>query len=360
MWRTVWNKLKVWFRDWYDKKISMLLIWTGCTFLLGFSAPWWLSPILPIMNEALNFNIAIPDDTVEVIPLVLKGIFSFGLIAIGIWYRFRIKTKSKKMLQIRHSSVEVVNFNDIHADLDDYEVVPITINLHQDLAKIDHFQLKMAWKNQEHAVSELLVHIHDPSTKEVAYMGMAHIPFQFLLGYQLADKSSIDFYEWNRNELAWKPVIEKNHQYPELVLLKDESKQSAPDVEEIIIKVGITFEIFDSQLEGLGIDHLNSYYFKLEPPRVDAITCVQQLNQYKHQFRTLLTDVHHRYRGLKKVHIFFSAQPSVAFKFGSTISPRMDSNKEFWIYNYVGSSQIKYPWALKLSKEMKDEAIKIV
>ncbi|MCM3623690.1 SAVED domain-containing protein [Brevibacillus borstelensis] len=354
------EKAKVWFRDWHDKKIAMMLIGTGCTSILGsFATPWWLNPFIQLVNERLHTNIKIPDSSVDYVVMIAGLIVGIILIRWGIKYRQRTKTKNKKMVQVRHASVEVVNYTKIHADLDDYEVVPLTINQFQEMNEITEFNLKMAWKKQEHIVFDLLVHINDPSTNEIVYMGLAHIPFQFLLGYQVADKTSVRFFEWSRTELAWKPLKEGNDSFPEMVLLKNEKQ--APDItEEIVIKVGITYEIFDWQLEGHGLENVNIYYLKLDPPRLDAITSVEQINKYKQQFRDLLTEIHHMYPKLRKVHIFFSGQPSLAYKFGSSISARMDSNKEFWVYHYVGSSPIKYPWALRLSKELKDDSFKIV
>ncbi|MGG0938709.1 SAVED domain-containing protein [Brevibacillus centrosporus] len=360
MWRTVIERAKVWFRDWHDKKITLMLTGTGCASILGLSSPWWLVPFIQFVNEKFHSNIPVPESKVDYVVMVTGVVVGLILIFWGIKYRQHTKSKNKKMVQIRHSSIEVVNYTSIRADLDDYDVKSITINQYQDLTKIDEFNLKTAWRKQEHVVAELLVHINEPSTYEIAYMGMAHIPFQFLLGYQVADKTDVQFFEWNRTEKAWMPLLGGDESFPKLVLYKDETKQTPNEVKEVVIKVGITFEILDSQLEGHGLENFNSYYFKLEPPRLDAITSIKQLSTYKQQFRDLLTEIHHKYQKLKKVHIFLSAQPSVAYSFGSSISARMDSNKDFWIYNYVGSSPIKYPWGMKLSKDMDNGEIKIL
>ncbi|PAD39543.1 SAVED domain-containing protein [Terribacillus sp. 7520-G] len=264
------------------------------------------------------------------------------------------------MVQICHSSIEGVNYSSVRADFDDYDITPININLYRDLSEVSEMNLKMAWIKQEQAMKDLLVHINDPATKEIVYMAMAHIPYQFLLGYQISDKTNVKFLEWNRTEKYWVPLTQKNISFPSLNLYRYDLKQSIDKVEEIVIKVGITFEIFDEQLEGHGLEGLNSYYFKLDSPRTDVMTSVKQINTYKNQFRELLTEIHHKYQKLKKVHVFLSAQPSIAFSFGSSISARMDSSKEFWIYNYHGSSTIKYPWALKIAKHEKDGEIKLM
>lgn len=355
------EKVKVWFRDWHDKKITLMLIGTGCAAILaGFSTPFWLMPLIQLLNEKLHSNISVPESENDYIVMFTGVGVGLLLIFLGVRYRQRNKSKNKKMIQIHHSSIEGVNYSSIRADLDDYDVIPITINQYQDLNKINEFNLKMAWKKQEQAMTDILAYINEPSTKEIAYFGLAHIPFQFLLGYQIADKTDVQFFEWNRVEKYWMPLSKEENSFPKMVLNRDESKQLPNEVEEVVIKVGITFEIYDWQLEGHNLENLNSYYFRLEPPRLDAITSNNQINTYKRQFRDLLTEIHHKYQRLKKVHIFLSAQPSVVFSLGSTISARMDSNKDFWIYNYMGSSPIKYPWALKISKDIENGDIKIL
>lgn len=339
-----------------------MLIGTGCTSILGgFSSPVWLIPLVQFINEKMQTNITIPDTNVDYIVMGTGVVIGLLLIILGLNHRKRLNKKNKKMMQIRHSSIEGVNYLDFRPNLDDYEIIPITINQYQDLKEINEFNLKMAWRKQEQNVENLVVHINDNPTDEIAYLGLAHIPYQFLLGYQVADKINVQFFEWNRTNKYWGALSNNDTNYPKLLLDKTETNQEFNIAEEVIIKVGITFNIFDSQLEGLNLENINSYCFHLDSPQTDVITSYKQLNNYNQQFRDLLTDIHHKYPKLKKVHIFISAQPSLTYSFGSVISARMDSSKEFWIYNYKGSSnnQIQYPWALKIAKNIENGEIKI-
>ncbi|MCW1927885.1 SAVED domain-containing protein [Bhargavaea beijingensis] len=353
------NKFKKFLSGWHDKRIVYTLITTGCASILGgLSTSLWLTSIIHLANEKLNANIPIPGAEVDYISMAVGTLVGLILINKGLKLRMSNLTTKKRIIQIQHSSIEGVNFTNTRDDLGEYEVIPLNINQYQELKEVNQFNLQMAWKKQEHMVDNLRAHINE-GLSEIAYMGLAHIPFQFLLGYQISDKTDIKFYEWNRTEKIWMRLSEKERSFSKLLLIKDESKQDADSVEEVVVKVGITTEVLDSQLEGHGLETLNSYYLKLESPEMDAINSTKQLNAYKKQFRELLSELHNKYQNLKKVHIFISAQPSLTYSFGSSISARMDSNKEFWIYNYIGSSTVKYPWALKISQKIENGDIKI-
>lgn|GEM_PF-4175409 len=362
MWRiALLEKAKVWFRNWHDKKITMLLIGSGSSIILGvLLSPWWVEPLIQAINEKFGFHISLPENNVDYILIFTATAVGLLLIRWGIQYRIRIKHKNKRMVQIRHSSVEGASYTSLFDDLDDYDVIPITIDQFQEMKELNEFNIKAAWMKQDHIVPILQVHMNDPSLDEISYFGMAHIPFQFLLGYQVADKIDIRFFEWIRDEKHWRSLsTENNVGFPPLNLTVNQQNQPLEEAKEIVIKIGITFEIFDEQLQGHNLEGLNSYYLKLGQPHIEAVKSKKQLNAYKATFRSLLTDIHHKYPKLNKVHLFISAQPSVVFTFGSCISDRMDSTKQFWIYNFIGSSMIKYPWALKIAKNLKDGEVKI-
>ncbi|MCS0543254.1 SAVED domain-containing protein, partial [Aeromonas veronii] len=104
----------------------------------------------------------------------------------------------------------------------------------------------------------------------------------------------------------------------------------------------------NSDLSGLNLEGLNSYYLHLNPTHRNAIFSIEQLEAYKKQFRNLLDKINQSYPKLKRIHLFYSGQPSLAYRLGSAITQRMD--KEIIVYNYVGTSYPKYNWAINLKK----------
>jgi hypothetical protein len=356
------NRIMKAFKGWHDKKITLLLIGTGCTLALaGFSTEWWIIPLIQLINEFLHLNLPVPDSEKVDYIILFAGLFAGGaFIYFGFRYNSLTRSKRKKMLQIRHSSIEVVNYTKVEDEIDEYDVKEFPIHFTKEMIEINEFNLMRAWMKQEEAVSDLRAYLDGSSDTEVAYLALAHIPFVILFGYQIADKTDVTFFEWNRNKLTWQKLKNKDITFPTMHLERIEDKQAFELAEEVVVKIGITYPIPETDLRGLGLEEINTYYLHLSPPRWDAVVSVEQLNEYKKQFRELLTEIHQKYPKLKKIHLFYSGQPSLAFKLGSAISPRMDMGKDIWVYNYVSSSEPKYPWALKLSRKWEKDCIKII
>lgn len=135
--------------------------------------------------------------------------------------------------------------------------------------------------------------------------------------------------------------------YPPLKIEKNDSKQGAEDT-EVVVKIGITYPIPDADLSGLHLDGFKSYYLHLKHPHRNAIVCLEQINEYQKQFRHVLDEINQTFPHLERIHLFYSGQPSLAYRLGSTISPRMD--KDIWVYNHVGVANPKYNWAINLKK----------
>ncbi|MCZ2259421.1 SAVED domain-containing protein [Sporosarcina sp. G11-34] len=193
------------------------------------------------------------------------------------------------------------------------------------------------------------------------YEGLAHIPFVFLLGYQLSDKRKLLFLEWDENKKKWGKLpqsIEGNYPPLEMYEKVNESKQEAKDV---TILVSLTTEIHHFQLEGMDAYNYNHYHLKLSNCKRHAIVCLDQLNEYKEQFRNLIDNIKPDYPRLKRVHVFISAQTSLVFNLGSSLN-RNDA--EFWVYNFEINSTIQYPWGLRahknISKDKLNEQINII
>jgi len=252
------------------------------------------------------------------------------------------------MVQIQHSSIESANFTSIDKNLEDYKVEQHFLNQVDEMKIINEENLQHALREQVKAVQRISNSLHGSSDVEVAYMGLAHIPLIILLGYQLADKSNVTFFEWNQNKLTWQEIKNMNGHYPKLLLEKEDTLQSVEETKEVIIKIGITYPVANADLSGLHLDGLNRYYLHLNPTHRNAIINSEQLNEYQRQFRQLLDHINQTYPNIEKIHLFYSGQPSLAYRLGSSISPRMDV--EMWIYNHVKDSNPRYPWAINLKK----------
>ncbi|MCH1626120.1 SAVED domain-containing protein [Fredinandcohnia quinoae] len=345
------SKIKNFFKGWHEKKITLLLITGGVGVLsTGFAQDWWKSVLISFANEVFHTHIQYTEEPTNYVYLTIATLVGAGLIGLGLWFYFKTKEKAKKqtMLQIRHSSIESVDYSKVDVDLSDYNIEPYPILQSEELKVLKEPNLHHALREQEKTVTKILQRIDGNADIELSYWGLAHIPLLFLLGYQLADKSNSSFFEWNQNKLRWEKVKEKHVVYPPLKIEKTDSKQSVEETKEVVVKIGVTYPVNDTDLSGLHLDSLNSFYLHLEPPHRNAIVCKEQLNEYQKRFRQLLDEINQTFPQLERIHLFYSGQPSLAYRLGSSISPRMD--KEIWVYNYVGLSQPKYNWAINLKK----------
>ncbi len=344
------------FKGWHEKKIVLLLLGTGSTLVLGgIAKEWWLPILIPLINNQFNQDIPLPDDSIDYV------VFAIGLVLIGlgIWFYFKTKEKRKlqTMLQIRHSSIEAGDYSKVDVDLSNYNIEPFSIIQTEELKNINEQNLQHALREQDKIVQKILQHLDGHTDIEVSYWGLAHIPLLVLLGYQIADKSNSSYFEWNQNFLKWEKVKEKSEVCPPLMLEEDISKQTVDETKEVIVRIGVTYPIHETDLNGLDLDKFNSFYLHLKPPHRNAIKCMEQLNEYQKQFRQLLDKINQTYPHLEKIHLFYSGQPSLAYRLGSTISPRMD--KEIWVYNHLGIASPKYNWAINLQKAGNPVKIKI-
>jgi hypothetical protein len=346
----IFTIIKKLFKGWFEKRLAMLLVVGGIGIAsVSFTQSWWADILYPLVNKVFGLNLQTPNEP-NIFLVILSVVVGGTFVCLGLWFYFHTREKDKKqtMIQIRHSSIESVSFTAIDKDLEEYNVEEYFLNQVEEMNTINKANLQHALKEQEKMVQRIAYRLHGSSDVEIAYLGLAHIPLSILLGYQLADKSNTTFFEWNQNKLLWVEIKKNSGSYPQLFLDIEETLQSVEDTKEIIIKIGITYPVTDADLSGLQLEGLNRYYLHLKPPHRNAIIDAEQLNEYQQHFRDLLDRLNQKYANLKKIHLFHSGQPSLAYRLGSSISPRMDA--EVWAYNYVSASNPRYPWAINLKK----------
>lgn len=337
----------------FEKKVSFTLIGAGTAIAVSpFIPSIWDIVLWGLNNMSVLQNGEKPiTNNNYVYKLFTVGI-GLIFITLGLWFYFKTKEKAKKfnMLQIRHTSLGATSYTKINKDLTEYNVFTYDINQVEDMKILDKDNLKYALKKQTDETKKILNRFNDSTEGdiEVAYLGLAYVPLVWLMGYQLSDKVTPTFFEWNQIKYKWECIEDSMRSFPNLYLERNDLKQDVKNTEEIVIKIGVTTHIYEKDLDGLNIDGLNNYYLHLATPHRNAVICTAQLENYKKMFRDLLDEIMGKFRNLKKIHLLFSGQPSLAFTLASAISPRMDTKKEFWIYNNLKEEYPEYNWALKL------------
>ncbi|PID23766.1 SAVED domain-containing protein [Sporosarcina sp. P7] len=334
-----------------ENKIIFTLLSIGATCILAAVGPSYiLRFILELLNYLFKTNF---DTTIFNLSYIVFGV----LLTVGILFcvgaiLFYTMTKKNhiigKLMKIRHSSIESSNFSNTDISPSRYLLEIVNIDQKLEMSSNTKEGIEKALYIQEKAVKKIIQFTDGNDINDVEYYGMAHIPIVVLLGYQIADKVPIKLHEWNQNISLWETVDSDNRNYPPLLLEKCTEKQLPNETKELVVKIGLTYPIPDENLDGLNLHHLNSYYIHLETPHRNNIVNIEQLQSYKKYFRDLLDEINQKYLKLEKIHLFYSGQPTFAYCIGSAITPRMD--KEFVIYNYVGTEFPQYNWHINLKK----------
>jgi hypothetical protein len=341
--------LKKFFKGFWEKKVSWTLITAGiATLVSAFTENLFWYYIVSFLNETTDFHLVYKEKTTGIAMLVVQGIVGAFLIITGIIFYFKTRERNsfQTMVQVRHSSIEAVNYSEADIDLSEYHIEPFPIHLVDEIKNLSEDNLRYALREQEKIAKKINHRIDGTDKTELSYWGLAHIPLMFQLGYQVADKTNSSFFEWNQNRQRWEKIQESSKSFPPLLLSLDEPFDVTTQT-EVVIKIGITYPVFDSSFENLGLDGTNRFNLQLETPKRNAIVSKQQIDEYKATFRDLLDTINKTYPAIKKIHIFYSGQPSLAYRLGSAISPRMELFEEVWVYNYLGG---KYNWKIRLDK----------
>ncbi|MCC2117372.1 SAVED domain-containing protein [Bacillus halotolerans] len=329
-----------------EKKIALSLVTGGVSVIVASLNTDWLQILLMLVVKGLNKEATVTEGGSSIVGCF----FGLVLVILGVWFYFKTNTQKKKKIvaRIQHSSIEVVDFSNIKEE-SDTEVKRYIINQLEEMTYLSEIGLIRSIAIQNRNVNRLLDSFHqlDSCPSRIDYYGLAHIPFTILLGYQIADKVNVKFHEWDQNKSKWLAIWDNPTSYPKLIL--DINKVQKPrEVEEVIIKVGMTYPIEDNHLDGLGLRDCDTYYLHLENPRRNHIVSLKQLQDYKKEFRDLLDRINQTYPNLKKIHLFYSGQMSFAYCIGSAFSSRMDY--QVLSYNFVGRGYPKYNWVLPLKK----------
>lgn len=337
----------------FEKKIASSMITMGLLIIgQAFSVNFWENLLFDLYNALFDRNIPTSNDSVKYGYIIVSTIVGGALMVWGFRFYFttRDKEKTNSMVVIQHSSIEAVSYAKVGDDLSDYKIDPYTLNQTEELKIMDNATLNHALREQDKIVERISKRIDGSVDVEVAYLGLAHIPLVMLLGYQLSDKISPMFYEWNQNKWNWEQIKSKpNHEIEILHLTERNTSQNTETTKEVVLKIGVTYPIGEEDIQELQLENLNSYYLRLDPHKRNAITSLEQLQSYKNTFRTLLDQINQRYPYLETIHLFYSGQPSLAYTLGSSISSRMDV--DILIYNHVRIENPKYKWAIKLPKK---------
>ena len=179
------------------------------------------------------------------------------------------------------------------------------------------------------------------------YFGLAHIPLLFHLGFQLTNKRRVEFFEYNRYQYIWEPLID-NGTCPKIHL------DGVPKIQEIskgdiVLRLSISNTIELKDIEPIIESPIGSIHLFLQPARRDVIKSTTQLHYFGRNFRSLLDSIHELFPNRKNTHMFYAGPVSLAVYLGQLIQPGIDRN--IIVYNYTPKDNPRYSWGLQITEE---------
>lgn len=324
-------------------KIPLTLLTLGGS-LIGF--PWM--PFIISWWEKTSSNVTLLDESQSLIATVV----GVGLILIGLRFANKLLIRIEKSADektkaiIKQYSIDSSEKND--RSNNPKRVTYVVLDQRQKESETEHEWIERAILKQKDVVKDVHYIVERWDEPILHYEGIAHIPFVFLLGYQLSDKRDIVFSEWDENIRKWQSLPQSVENYPPLILHENLVGNPAQQT-EVAICISLTEEIYPEQLKGLSVFGKTNYHLKLETCERHAVKYKDQLAEYKAQFRNLVDDIKRIHRQIKTIHVFISAQTSLVYSLGGTLTR---NDPEVQIYNFNRGRTIEYPWALKVGKNI--------
>ncbi len=181
----------------------------------------------------------------------------------------------------------------------------------------------------------------------LAYLGVAHLPLVFRLGYLLGDEKRYYYFENRKTTNEGFKELLPYVFYPRFNRNITEPKGNYT---EVAITIGITFPVMRHEIP-LDLNKIGLIEFEIDGLKEkgeyhDAIIGYNQLNSYKESIRKEISKIIKK-QNIERIHIFYAGPTSLALAIGAMISPTHDPGKVI-NYHYVYSNDVKYPWGIDM------------
>jgi len=179
----------------------------------------------------------------------------------------------------------------------------------------------------------------------LGYFALAHIPLIFHLGYE-TNIREVDVFASHRQTRKWQALSRDKASWQEIIV-DNIPTQIITDVEDIVLIMSISYQVLIEQIEGaLDISSMPLLYIKLNHPSPDLVKYEEQLERYAQAFHRVIAEIRKFFPNAKRIHLFYSGPPILAFRCGQQISKTVDPN--LIVYNFSNKDTPNYGWALNI------------
>ena len=257
----------------------------------------------------------------------------------------------KTLVAIRHQSMEPlprITTESLLGTLKSANVEEIVID-QTDLYNNDRLTDPVeAARRQRDITSQLSDALNTYPDAEVGYCGIAHIPLLFHMGCQVLTRIPLHLFDHNRHTKQW-DLLQSGEDYPQITLkgLPDIVPQEGGDV---IVRVSISYPVTSEDIEGIVPDPIASIHLRIDPPKIDVVTSMEQLQQYSIAFRDMLDEIHNKLPNTERVHIFYAGPVPLAVYFGRQISKTI--HPRIIVYNHSTKANPHYAWGIEVTADV--------
>ncbi len=200
-----------------------------------------------------------------------------------------------------------------------------------------------ALHRQKEILTRLETILQEHPNCELGYLGLAHIPLMFHMGYEI-----------NRREVC---VFGNDYNGGEWIDLPEKSVEPSFHVEgipeqvsqqngDVVMLMSISYAINSPEPYEVVDQPLAHVHIRAEIPQLGLIDSKQVLNVFTEIFRDTLQKINHRFPYAQRLHLFYAGPPTLAFRCGQQINRNIDP--EILVYNYSRREFPNYRWALNL------------
>ena len=227
----------------------------------------------------------------------------------------------------------------------DYYVKNKKITLDECMKKQD---IGNAIVQQDSTVQELISN----NRRELGYLGIAHTPLIFRMGYLIGDQKNLHIFHKKRtNSSMFEEWSEKNDGLG-ITLKAIEEKNKTCKSDEMYVAIGTTFPIKITEIESIAGKDKHIMVMQTTNQGFDVINNYGQAEVLREQILSLIRDKEKDYN-IRKLHLMISSSVGFTFFLGTAFSPQHDP--EIIVYHYENG---RYTWGINMSKKGAEAVVK--
>ncbi|HHV13078.1 MAG TPA: SAVED domain-containing protein [Clostridiales bacterium] len=268
----------------------------------------------------------------------------YAAIVIAIIINWVTQNWKEKLLLIKHSTFEPLSITYEKEQLSDY----FTRSL-----KLD--QSLITTNTTINDNKKVLAHIKSYINKlpkiekykrrgyRIGYVGIAHTPLIFMLGYDVGDGNKAVLFHKYRYEGNDKFQVLSDNTVPVKLTKEEEYPSNKNELSDILLCIATSFDITGDDVSEIRSE--NDYFLKYSTEKdFDMIYSSKQVYKYVQEIKTEIGNIEKTHK-IGKIKICIASSVAFTFALGQAFSKTHDS--EVVVFHYQRGN--KYPWGINVT-----------